>query len=743
MDNIKVVDAYENNLKHVSLEIPKKQITVFTGVSGSGKSSLCLDTIAAESRRELNDTFPSFVQQYLPKYGRPKVGKIENLPITMILDQKKPSAGSRSTVGTYTDINAFLRLLFSRIGKPFVGYSDVFSFNHSLGRCPECEGLGETTTLDIHKLVDFKKCLNDEGVINFPAFTTGAWRWKRYAFSGLFDLDKKICDYSKEELDLFLYAPQMKLKSPPPNWPKSAKYEGIYPRMYRSIIYTKEGKRHKKLLDSMVHTAECPSCHGTRLNEKIRSCKIDNQNLSDVLKLSIPAVISFVERISNKLAMDVCEELLKRLQPLVDVGLDYLTLSRGMNTLSGGELQRVKISKYINSALTDVVYVLDEPSVGLHHHDIHRLKTSIQKLRDGGNTVMMVEHHKAIIEMADHIVDMGPGAGKYGGEIAFTGNYTSLLDSDTVTSKMLKYKRGFKKDLRSLDQFVEMKNLSHCNLKSIDTRIPLNALTVIAGVAGAGKTSLAECIHQFYDDEIVYITQKNIGANSRSTPVTYMNISDDVRSLFSKASGKHLTYFSYNAKGACPVCKGKGQITTEMGFMDQIESLCEACHGKRFNNDVLKYKYRDLSIAEVYDLSIHDAFEFFDEKTIKNKLNDLIKVGLGYLKLNQSLSTLSGGELQRMKLAASLNKKNVLYILDEPTDGLHLHDVHLLMDLFQSLVDEGNTLVIVDHHLDMMKDADYLIELGPAGGSLGGYLLFEGKPKDIMTNKNSITKQYF
>lgn len=743
MDHIKVVNAYENNLKHVSLDIPKKKITVFTGVSGSGKSSLCMDTIAAESRRELNDTFPSFVQQYLPKYGRPKVGKIENLPITMILDQKKISTSSRSTVGTYTDINAFLRLLFSRIGKPFVGYSDVFSFNHPLGRCQACEGLGETTTLDIHKLVDFNKCLNDEGVINFPAFTTGAWRWKRYAFSGLFDLDKKICDYSDEELDLFLYAPQMKLKSPPANWPKSAKYEGIYPRMYRSIIYTKEGKRHKKLLDTMVHTAECPACKGTRLNEKIRGCLINGKNLSDVLMLSIPSTIAFINSIKEPLSKDICEELLKRLQPLIDVGLDYLTLSRGMNTLSGGELQRVKISKYINSALTDVVYVLDEPSVGLHHHDIYRLKTSIQKLRDGGNTVMMVEHHPAIIEMADHIVDMGPGAGKDGGEIVFTGSYKALQKTDTVTGKMLRTKGLFKKETRFLERFIEMTEVCHHNLKSLNVSIPLNALTVIAGVAGAGKTSLVDCIHQFYEDDIVYITQKNIGANSRSTPMTYMNISDDVRSLFSKQTGVHPSYFSYNAKGACLVCKGKGQMTTEMGFMDQIESLCEACHGRRFNDDVLKYTYNNFSIADVYNLSVNEAMAFFEEKHIKSKLEDLVKVGLGYLKLNQSLSTLSGGELQRMKLASLLNKKQALYILDEPTDGLHLHDVQLLMALFQSMVDEGNTLVIVDHHLDMIRDADYVIELGPAGGFLGGHLLFQGRPKAILESKSSITKDYF
>lgn len=739
MNVIKVIDAYENNLKHVSIDIPKNKITVFTGVSGSGKSSLCMNTIAAESRRELNDTFPSFVQQYLPKYGRPKVGKIEHLPVTMILDQKKPSVSSRSTISTYTDIQAFLRLLFSRFGKPFVGYSDMFSFNHPKGRCQICEGLGETTTLDIHKLVDFDKCLNDEGVINFPAFTTGAWRWKRYAYSGLFDLDKKIRDYDENELALFLHAPQMKLKNPPENWPKSAKYEGIFPRMYRSIIYTKEGKRHKKILDNMITKEACKSCGGSRYNEAIHSCKINGENLPSVLEMAIPDVLDFVKNIEHEA---ICDELIQRLTPLIDVGLGYLTLSRGMNTLSGGELQRVKISKYINSALTDVMYVLDEPSAGLHHHDIERLKSLIYALRNRGNTVLMVEHHQRMIEMADHIVEMGPGAGRDGGSIVFTGTYDQLLQTSTVTNQMLKQHIPFKKDKRSMKETIHLSQLTKHNLKAIDVSIPLHALTVIAGVAGAGKSTLASCIEACYDGPCTYISSKGIGLNSRSTPATYLGISDDVRQLFSKQSNLPLSYFSFNAKGACPVCKGKGMMTTEMGFMDQIESVCEACQGLKFNEMALSHVYQSKTIAQVYEMSVDEAIDFFAGHPLVSKLNDLKKVGLGYLSLNRSISTLSGGERQRLKLAASLSEQSMLFILDEPTDGLHLHDVHRLLHLFDEMIESGSTLVVVDHHLDVIKASDHLIELGPAGGFLGGHVLYEGIPEKMALSPKSITKCY-
>ncbi|MEG0091057.1 MAG: excinuclease ABC subunit UvrA, partial [Oscillospiraceae bacterium] len=531
---INIVNARENNLKGVCVKLPKKQITVFTGVSGSGKSSLCLDTIAAESRRELNATFPSFVQQYLPKYGRPNVERIENLPVTIVIDQKKPSGNSRSTVGTYTDIYSLLRLLFSRVGQPFIGYSDSFSFNHPSGTCPRCDGIGMVTELDIHKLVDFDKCLNDEGVINYPAFTTGAWRWKRYAYTGLFDLDKKIKDYSEEELELFLYSPQIRLKNPPSNWPKSAKFEGIYPRMYRSIINSKEGQLHKKTLDRMVSTFKCPDCNGTRLNEKVRGCKINGKNIGEVCDMPIEQAMEFIAGIDSPIGVDLKREISKRLGALRDIGLSYLSLSRGTDTLSGGEAQRIKIAKYINSALTDMVYVLDEPSVGLHPKDIELMKKSLEKLKNHGNTVLIVEHHREIIKLADHLVDMGPGAGESGGRVVFEGSYEEILKADNLTGRMLREKAKIKAAPRQPTGWFKVENATLHNLKNITVDLPLGVITVIAGVAGGGKSSLMEHFKSVYPENVISIRQKDIGISLRSTPATYLEIWDEIRNLFAK-----------------------------------------------------------------------------------------------------------------------------------------------------------------------------------------------------------------
>ena len=741
-DNIKIVNANVNNLKNITVEIPKKKITVFTGVSGSGKSSLCIDTIAAESRRELNKTFPSFVQQYLPKYGRPNVERIDNLPVTIILEQKKPSANSRSTVGTYTDIHSLLRLLFSRVGEPFVGYSDVFSFNHPSGQCEKCDGLGEITELDIHKLVDFDKCLNDEGVINFPAFTTGAWRWKRYAYSGLFDLDKKIKDYTKEELELFLYSPQIKLDNPPSNWPKTAKYEGIYPRMYRSIINQKEGKRHKKILDKMVTTMTCPKCKGTRYNEKIRSCKINGLNIADTSSMSIPNALEFVSKIQHPLAKDLKDELYKRLLAMKNIGLGYISLDRGIGTLSGGEAQRMKIAKYINSALADMVYVLDEPSAGLHPHDINLLKDSLKMLRDKGNTILIVEHNRDIISLADHIVDLGPSGGSNGGKIMFEGSYRKLYESENLTGRLLRKKTPIKSSLRTPSGWLKIKNANLHNLKNINVNLPKGILTVIAGVAGSGKSSLMEFFEKEYNKNIIPIHQKSIGSNSRSTPATYLNIMDSIREIYARENKVSKKLFSFNSKGACPACKGKGIIVSDMGFMDSIETVCDTCGGKRYSKEVLKYLYRDKNISEVMDMTVDESVDFFKEVDFTKKLKALQKTGLGYLRLNQSMSTLSGGEMQRVKLASNLNKKGSIFIIDEPTDGLHIKDVKKLINLFDSLIEKGNTLFVIEHNLDIIKNSDYIIELGPGGGSSGGKILFTGTPYEMLNSKESVTKFY-
>ena len=741
-DSIEITNAYENNLKNISVRIPKKAVTVFTGVSGSGKSSLCLDTIAAESRRELNETFPSFVQQFLPKYGRPEVERIANLPVTIVIDQKKPAANTRSTVGTYTDIYSILRLLFSRVGRPFIGYSDTFSFNHPAGKCPRCDGLGEVTELDIHKLVDFDKSLNDEDTIHFPTFGRGLWRWKRYAYSGLFDLDKKIKDYSPEELELFLHSPQIRLKNPPSNWPKSAKFEGIFPRMYRSIINTKEGARFKHILDKMVTTFTCPDCGGSRVNERVRSCLINGKNIADVTAMPVPEALEFVNSITDPMAADIKRELGRRLGALVQIGLGYLSLSRGTGTLSGGEAQRIKIAKYINSALTDMAYVLDEPSVGLHAKDIDLLKKSLRALRDHGNTVLIVEHHREVVNLADHVVDMGPGAGNNGGEVVFEGSYDELLKSDTITGRMLQMKSPFKTELREPKGWFRVGPTSLHNLKNVSVELPLGVMTVIAGVAGSGKSSLMESFQNQIKEDVIFIGQKNIGINLRSTPATYLGVADDIRAIFAAENKVSSAWFSFNSKGACPACGGSGVIVSGMAFMDSIETVCDLCGGKRYSKEALAYTYKGKNIAEVMDMTVDEAAEFFAGRPLCEKLTSLRRTGLGYLHLNQSMTTLSGGELQRVKLASHLNERGSIFILDEPTDGLHLDDIKTLMKLFNELTDAGNTLFLVEHSVDVMKEADYIVELGPGGGNSGGEIIFAGLPRDMLSCEKSVTRPY-
>ena len=755
---IVVRGARENNLKNVSLSIPKHQITVFTGVSGSGKSSLVLDTIASKSRRELNDTFPTFVQQYLPKYGRPHVDAIENLPIAIVIDQRKPTQNSRSTVATYTDVAALLRLLFSRVGQPFVGYAESFSFNHPEGSCPRCSGLGEIRELDIHKLVDFDKSLNDEDTIHYIAFGKGGWRWIRYAHSGLFDLDKKIKDYTPEELDLFLNSPQIRLKNPPSNWPKTAKYEGLIPRMYRSIINSEVGLLHAAVLNPMLRMGRCPDCGGTRLSPRVLSCKIEGKNIADVSAMSITRLNAWIKGISAPLAADLKTAISARLTALEEIGLGYLSLDRGVGTLSGGEAQRCKIAKYINSSLSDVLYILDEPSTGLHDHDIELMRRSVRRLCDAGNTVLLVEHHRQMISMADHIVDMGPGPGAEGGRIIFQGSYQELLSSATATGRMLQSHSGYKPATRRPTGWLQLRDATLHNLQHVSIDLPLGVFAVVCGVAGSGKSSLMASVEALPSAalhasaaspaaHIIYISQKNIGVSLRSTPATYMDVAPDIRKRFAKAHKMKEQYFTFNGRGACPVCGGKGVIVAEMAFMDNIETTCEACGGLRYSPEALQYKLdgadgQTLNIAQVFDLSVAQACRFFSHTVVCQKLQPLVDVGLGYLHLNQALSTLSGGELQRLKLASYLGRQGSFFIIDEPTDGLHLKDVHHLIALFERMVDSGNTVYVVEHNTEVIQSADYAIELGPGAGEQGGRILFAGPPADMLRSPLSVTAQY-
>ncbi|KRM67917.1 ABC transporter-like protein [Apilactobacillus ozensis DSM 23829 = JCM 17196] len=741
-DFIHIKDAHQNNLKDISLKIPKHLITVFTGLSGSGKSSLVFDTLAANSRRELNETFPSFTQQYLPKYGAPHVGNIENLPVAIVIQQKKVGKNPRSTLSTYTGIYSLLRLLFSRIGKPWVGYSDAFSFNLPQGMCDECQGLGYVDEIKPEKILDYNKSLN-EGAITFVSFGPNTWRWKRYAYTGLFDNDKPLKEYSDHELNMLLYAPQQKLKNAPKQWKNSILYEGLIPRIKRSILESREGQHHKKAIANTVTRKICPKCHGKKLKDDILKCKINNYNIADVLQMNLAKVLLFLDSIKNSLALEVIRELKAKLQSLIDLGLDYLTLDRSTDTLSGGEVQRIKIAKFMNSSLVDMLYILDEPSVGLHPKDIELIKKALFKLRDSGNTVVIVEHNPELIPVADYVFEIGPGAGKDGGEVTFSGTYDEMFKSDTITGKMLRNKLTFK-DTKKHSEFLKIRDAQVHNLHSVSVDIPMNAETVISGVAGSGKSSLVNSIKKHLSSDYVDLSQDSVGVNIRATSATYLNILDSIRKLFSNANGKvSRSLFSYNGKGKCPMCKGKGVNITNMAFMDPVIQVCERCHGKRYNDEALSYLYNGKNISEVLNMSISDAHDFFENNDeIVAKLSNMQKVGLGYLSLGQSLDTLSGGEVQRLKLANQLNNKGTVYILDEPTAGLHMQDVKRIEKLFSELVNDGNTLIVVEHNVEIISKADWMIDVGPGAGINGGHILYQGIPEQSTLDEKSITGKY-
>lgn len=742
---IEIEHANQNNLKDISVTIPKHKMTVFTGVSGSGKSSLVFDTIVAQSRRELNETFSSYVQHVLPKYGRPSVSRIKNLPIAIPIEQRQMRGNVRSTVGTYTELYTYLRLLFSRIGVPFVGYSDAFSFNDPQGQCPICNGLGLQKKIDLHQLVDFDKSLN-EGPINFPTFGRDAWRWKRYAYSGLFDLDKKIKDYSKKELDLLLYSPQIKLNHAANGWPKTALYEGLVPRFERSIINTDEGKRHAAQLAVFVHSELCSACHGARLNQVTLSSKINGQNIYELSILQINELKDFIQTIDNELVADVKHKIIDYADALMQIGLDYLNLARRTETLSGGEAQRLKIAKHMTSSLNDVLYVLDEPSAGLHPKDIEKIMFCLARLKNQGNTILIVEHNPLLIKKADYVIDIGPGAGVNGGEVIFSGTIDQFLLSSTQTNRLIQRPLQYAQQQCELSHWFLFDDQSANTVNHVSFKIPQQALTVICGVAGSGKSSLAKIINQQLTQSgqaVISISQKEIGKSSRSTLITYLDIFTEIRHLFAQTCHVSAALFSFNSQGACPNCKGKGVIVHNMYFMDNMTTTCELCSGTRYRPEVLAYKYNGKTIVDVLAMTASQALAFFKKQPkIKQGLQAINDVGLGYLKLDQSFTTLSGGELQRAKLSKYLNQKGSVYIMDEPSAGLHLKDIDLLLALFSSLIKKGNTIVIIEHNLNLISQGDWLIETGPGGGKYGGHIIFTGTVSDLKQSDDEITKPY-
>lgn len=727
MDKIKIRGLIQNNLKNIDLDVPKHKIVIFTGVSGSGKSSIVFDTIATESNRQLNETFPAYIKGKLPQYAKPNLQKIENLSPAVIVDQSSFGSNIRSTVGTISDLYTDLRVLFSRVGKPYIGSASFFSFNDPKGMCPACSGLGQVMTIDINNIIDFNRSLN-EGCIMDSAYTPGSWYWRQIAESKLFDLDKRIIDYCQEEQNLLFYGSRTKggkLENP--------KVTGLinkYQQIYLNRDMTNMSQTMKNKAKRFTKLEPCSCCKGKRLNSKVLECKINGYSIGDLAEMELSELIKVINQIENKSVSSLLESLKAGIERMIKIGLPYLCLNRSTDSLSGGEAQRLKLVRYMGSSLTDMLYIFDEPSTGMHPHDVKRINQLMIDLKERGNTVIVVEHDKDVIKIADEIIDVGMYAGKHGGTIVFQGNYEQLLQANTVTAKALNEQIPIKKEVRTATGYFSIEHAREHNLKDVSVQIPAGVLNVVTGVAGSGKSTLiSKVFAKKYEKEVIIVNQKPIFTTNRSTPATFLGFFDEIRNLFARANNVDKSYFSFNSKGACPECNGKGVVVTELVHMAPVVATCETCNGKRYNDYVLSLQYRGKSIIDVLSMTIEEAIVFFKEPKISNKLQRLMDVGLSYMTLGQSLSTLSGGEIQRIKLAQALNKKGKIYILDEPTTGLHPLDVNKLMKLFNKLVDKGNTLIIIEHNLDVIKQADWIIDIGLEGGKNGGKVIFQGPPK--------------
>ncbi|MBB5953556.1 excinuclease UvrABC ATPase subunit [Saccharothrix tamanrassetensis] len=738
-DLIEVRGARENNLKDVSVDIPKRRLTVFTGVSGSGKSSLVFGTIAAESQRLINETYTAFIQSFMPNLGRPDVDALRNLSAAIVVDQERMGANSRSTVGTATDAHTMLRILFSRLGTPHVGTSGAFSFNLPEGMCPDCEGLGRASSIDLDELVDRDKSLN-EGAIKVPGFPADSWYVQTYGASGFVDPDTKLRDYTEQQWADFLHKENTKVKIGKSN----ITYEGLVPRVQRMFLSKDRESMQahiRAFVDRAVTFTACPACGGTRLNQAALSSRIQGANIADCSAMQISDLADWVAKIDDDSVGPMIATLRDTLDSLVEIGLGYLSLDRQSATLSGGEAQRVKMVRHLGSALTDVTYVFDEPTVGLHPHDIQRMNDLLLRLRDKGNTVLVVEHKPETIEIADHVVDLGPGAGTNGGEIQFTGTVAALRASDTLTGRHLDHRARLRPDTRRPTGHIPITGANLHNLHDVSVDVPLGVLTVVTGVAGSGKSSLIHGSLATRDD-VVTVDQSPIRGSRRSNPATYTGLLDPVRTAFAKANGVKAALFSANSEGACPKCKGIGLVYTDLAMMAGVATVCEECEGKRFTPEVLTHLLRGRNISEVLAMSVAEARDFFTEKQARAVLDRLADVGLGYLSLGQPLTTLSGGERQRLKLAIQMAEKASTYVLDEPTTGLHLADVDKLLALLDRLVDDGNTVIVIEHHQAVMAHADWIIDLGPGAGHDGGRIVFTGTPTELVADADTLTAQH-
>jgi excinuclease UvrABC ATPase subunit len=770
-DLIRVQGARVNNLKDISVEIPKRRLTVFTGISGSGKSSLVFGTIAAESQRMINETYSAFVQGFMPTLARPEVDVLEGLTTAILVDQERMGSNPRSTVGTATDAHAMLRILFSRLGQPHIGSPNAYSFNVPSvkasgaitvergagktkterasftrlgGMCPRCEGMGSVTDFDLSALYDDSKSLN-EGALRIPGYSMDGWYGRIFRGCGFFDPDKPISKYTKKELRDLLYKEPTKIKVEGIN----LTYSGLIPTIQRSML-SKDVDALQPHIRAFVERAvtftTCPECDGTRLSEEARSSKIGGKNIGDVCSMQISDLADWIRGLDEPSVAPLLTGLQHLLDSFAEIGLGYLSLDRPSGTLSGGEAQRTKMIRHLGSSLTDVTYVFDEPTIGLHPHDIERMNDLLLQLRDKGNTVLVVEHKPESIAIADHVVDLGPGAGTEGGTVCFEGTVEGLRGSDTTTGHHLDDRATLKESVRSSSGTLEIRGASTHNLQDVDVDVPLGLLCVVTGVAGSGKSSL---IHGSVSgrDGVVVIDQGAIRGSRRSNPATYTGLLDPIRKAFAKANGVKPALFSSNSEGACPTCNGAGVIYTDLGVMATVETICEDCEGKRFQASVLEYTLGGRNIAEVLAMSVTEAEEFFDDGEARTPaahkiLDRLADVGLGYLSLGQPLTTLSGGERQRLKLATQMSEKGDVYVLDEPTTGLHLADVERLLGLLDRLVDSGKSVIVIAHHQAVMANADWIIDLGPGAGHDGGRIVFEGTPADLVAAHSTLTGEH-
>jgi excinuclease UvrABC ATPase subunit len=769
-DVIRVQGARENNLKDVSIALPKRELTVFTGVSGSGKSSLVFDTIAAESQRLINETYSAFVQGFMPTLARPEVDVLEGLTTAIVVDQERMGANPRSTVGTVTDANAILRILFSRLGAPSIGPPTAFSFNvptrkasgamtvdkgkgerivvrnvvYHGGMCARCEGRGTVSDIDLTQVFDASKSLA-EGAITVPGYTADGWSVRMFTESGFLDPTKPIRRYTKKELHDFLYKEPTKVRVNNIN----LTYEGLIPRIQKSMLSKDVDalQPHIRAFVERVATfTACPDCGGTRLSEAARSSKIGGLNIADVCAMQITDLAGWIRSLDEPTVAPLLQALGESLDSFVELGLGYLSLDRPSGTLSGGESQRIKMLRHLGSSLTDVTYVFDEPTVGLHPHDIQRMNDLLLRLRDKGNTVLVVEHRPETIGIADHAVDLGPGAGTAGGAICFEGTVEGLRGSDTTTGRHLDDRASLKETLRTPTGAIEVRGATTNNLHDVDVDIPLGVLVVVTGVAGSGKSSL---IHGSVAgrDGVVSVDQGAIRGSRRSNPATYTGLLDPIRKAFAKANGVKPALFSANSEGACPTCNGNGMIYTELGFMETVATPCEDCGGRRFDASVLELRFGGLNIAEVLELPVSEALTFFSDGEARTPaaatiLDRLADVGLGYLSLGQPLTTLSGGERQRLKLATHMGDEGGVYVLDEPSNGLHLADVEQLLGLLDRLVDAGTSVIVITHHQALMAHADRIIDLGPGAGRDGGRIVFEGTPAELVAGRSTLTGEH-